>query len=380
MLLGIDASRCIATNGTGVEAYSLGIIRSLLRFIHESPHCIFDRVHLYTPRTIPESILGGRYPFVEQRVLTLPRLWTQVRLSAEMLQEPPDVLFVPSHVLPLAHPHRSVVTIHDVAFMSFPEAYSLPKRIYLKFSTWLAVHEASNIIVPSQVVADDLMTFFKCPKEKIKVVHHGFSMPEIRDLKEHSHASSEHILESFGLTQKTPYVLYIGRLEEKKNIARLIEAFLQFHESHPQWKLILAGNRGVGFKHILEVVDRQDGWNNVIMPGYVTEEERDVLYRNCRFTAFVSLAEGFGFPLLESMAYEKDVLMSDLPIMHEIAKQGTFVDPFDVDAIVAGLSALAHQPARAEHRALLQSIPATYTWEKAGAETLRILSDTTARA
>jgi hypothetical protein len=150
MILGIDASRCVATNGTGVEGYSAAIIRHLLKLIHEQPHSVFDSVVLYTPREIPESVLGGRYAFVEQRVLTLPRLWTQVRLSAEMVQEPPDVLFVPSHVLPVVHPAKSVVTIHDVAFMDFPHAYPLSRRLYLKFSTWLAVREATCIIVPSE--------------------------------------------------------------------------------------------------------------------------------------------------------------------------------------------------------------------------------------
>ena len=373
MLLGIDASRCVASYGTGVEAYSSAIIRHLLEKIQANPHGRFDRVHLYTPRALPSDFLGGRFPFVEEHVIPFPRLWTHVRLSTEMLSEPPDVLFIPGHVLPIIHPRKSVVTIHDVAFMPFPRAYGLFKRAYLKFSTWLAVREAAALIVPSQVVADDLVTYFSCPKEKIRVVHHGFDMP-----KEVPDNSSGYILESFGLTKAMPYIFYVGRLEEKKNLTRLIEAFLEFHKTHPTWKLVLAGSRGLGFEKMFEVVEKHDAWNHVVMPGYITDQERTDLYKHCQFTAFVSLAEGFGFPILESMSYGKDVLMSDLPVMHEVAGthfKGTFVDPLSVDAIAKGLSVLAEQSKSAsqERASVLKRIPEAYSWERAAEETLRAL-------
>lgn len=381
MLLGIDASRCVASYGTGVEAYSSAIIQHLLEKIKSHPHGRFDRVHLYTPHPLPTDFIGGRFPFVEERVISLPRLWTQVRLSAEMLSEPPDVLFIPGHVLPIIHPRKSVVMIHDVAFMAFPQVYTFTKRMYLKFTTWLGVREAAKLLVPSQVVADDLVRYFSCPREKIQVVHHGFEMPGAREQQHYDlieDRPSTDILESFGLTSETPYIFYVGRLEEKKNLARLIEAFLQFHETHPTWKLVLAGSRGFGFKQIFEIVEKRDAWNAVIMPGYITDTERADLYRQCRFTAFVSLAEGFGFPILESMSYGKDVLMSDLPIMHEVSGKGfkgTFVDPLDVSAIAAGLSSLADSTASVphNHQDALRRIPMQYSWDRAADETLRLL-------
>lgn len=391
MILGIDASRCVK-GGTGVEIYSVAIIRELLRSVGRQTHGRFDRVHLYTPRPIPGGLLVDgltgslttAYPFVEEQVLTMPKLWTQVRLSAEMISEPPDVLFIPSHTLPMVHPRQSVVMIHDVAFMRVPAAYSRAQRWYLKFSTWLAVREAAKLIVPSQAVAEDLVKYFSCVREKIEVVHHGF---EIGGLESGGReGSSEHelaILENFGVGSGVPYIFYVGRLEEKKNIVRLIEAFLKFHETHPTWKLILAGSRGFGFERIFEAVDRRDAWSHIVMPGYVTDEERAILYKHCRFTAFVSLAEGFGFPILESMSYGKDVLMSDLPVMREVVSSGMgagkgtacgmFADPLNTDAITEKMRELADMKISADRSEALKYVPASYTWEKAAESTLRVL-------
>ncbi len=373
MILGIDASRAGAEHGTGVEVYSTGIIRSLLKGIHDAKHSPFHGVVLYTPRRLSDEILGGRYPFVEQQVMTFPRLWTQVRLSSAMVSEPPDVLFIPSHVLPLMHPGKSVVTIHDVAFMKFPGAYKLAQRLYLRFSTWLAVREAVKIIVPSEAVKDDLVQLFSCPVAKIVVVHHGFDGANLNKEMNSTHADS--LLESFGLGADTPFMLYVGRLEQKKNLVRTVQAFLKFREKHPEWKLILAGMRGHGCEEIFRVVERADAWDCVVIPGYVTDEERSVLYERCRFMTFVSLDEGFGFPILEAASYGKSVLMSDVRVMREItgadaAGDSVFVDPHSVEAIADGMEKLSSHAPRVK---ALEQLCAKYSWERAGEATLDVL-------
>lgn len=370
-ILGIDASRCVVRNGTGVEMYSKWIISALLLELHREAHPRFESVRLYSPREISESVLGGRYAFVEQRIIQLPRLWTHVRLSLEMLHEEPDVLFIPSHVLPLHHAKNSVTTIHDVAFMEFPEAYPIWQRMYLKFSTWLAAREASAIIVPSQAVADNVMRYFLCERKKIHVIPHGF---EKMDLRPNSIDERE-ILESFGITQDAKYIFYVGRLEEKKNIARLVRAFMKFHEKHPDWKLILGGSRGYGFENIFVEIEKLRGWDCVLMPGYLSNVERDVLYRHCQFVAFVSLVEGFGFPVLEAASFGKAVLASNIPVLHEVGGEFlTYVNPFEVSDILRGMNKLADRSHDdKKHAENMRSICHRFSWESAGQATLRLL-------
>ncbi len=371
MILGIDASRMGRAGGTGVEVYSTAIIRSLLKEIQISRGTCFRQVVLYTPRLLSDEVLGGRYPFVEQKVMVFPRLWTQVRLSSAMISEPPDLLFIPSHVLPIVHPGKSVVTIHDVAFMKFPSAYPRMRRWYLWWSTWLAVREASAIIVPSEAVRGDLVRFFSCDARKISVIHHGFDGRSSDDSL--GAASDGRILEMFGLDDETPFILYVGRLEEKKNLVRTVEAFLKFREKHPTWKLVLAGMRGYGFEHIFRVVEHADAWSSVVMPGYVTDAERCALYERCRFVTFVSLDEGFGFPILEAASFGKSVLMSDIPVMREITGgDGVFVEPLDVEGIAEGMRQLS--TSRPDIKAL-ERLCGKYSWEEAGKVTLRVLTN-----
>src|SRR5512142_2509855 len=109
MLIGIDASRALRATRTGTEAYSLHLIRAL---IEAAPD---DLLRLYAPAAPPHGLLPEAAN-VQWRVIPFPRLWTHVRLSAEMLRRPPAVLFVPAHVLPLVHPRRSLVTVHDLGY------------------------------------------------------------------------------------------------------------------------------------------------------------------------------------------------------------------------------------------------------------------------
>lgn len=361
--------------GTGVEAYSTAIVRAILRELSVTTHPKFNEVVLYTPRRLPDEILrsttGAKYSFVRERIIPFPKMWTQVRLSAEMIHEEPDVLFIPSHVLPLVHAERSVVTIHDTAFVHYPDSYSFFQRKYLTFTTWLAVREAKKIIVPSRATKSDLMKSFRCPEGKIAVVPHGFEVSASMGGEQ-----DDEFLREFGLSQSSKYILYVGRLEEKKNLVRLVRAFAKFSKSHPEWRLILAGGRGFGFEKIFHEVEKSDMWGPVMMPGYVSNEERDVLYRHCQFVTFVSLAEGFGFPVLEAAANGKHVLASDIPALREVGGRVlTYCDPLDEEKIFEGLMAMASRKSPDGTKHELAGLVEKYSWEKAGKETLRVLEE-----
>ena len=135
MLIGIDASRAAYPQRTGTENYALFLIRHLLRLDLE------NRYRLYFSFS-PEPALFPQVPHVEIRAIPFPRLWTHVRLSWEMATQPPDVLFVPSHVLPMVRPARSVVTVHDLGYLHYPQAHTRWARWYLQWST---IHNARSI-------------------------------------------------------------------------------------------------------------------------------------------------------------------------------------------------------------------------------------------
>lgn len=350
MKIGIDASRYSHEQATGVENYSRQIIDAIKRNISDD-----DELVLYTRENLKAK-----------------RLWTLRALTKEMKKNPPDVLFVPSHVLPLRLPERSVITIHDVAFMHLKEVYSFFQYHYLKWSTKYAVKHADKIIVPSKATQDDLEDYFKCPKEKIVVVPHGFTPPSgLKDLK----FADVDFCEHFGVTENTKYFLFVGRLESKKNLERLVEAFAKFSEKHSDYKLLLAGKRGVGFQDITKKIADLKLADKVVIPGYIDDNEKALLFKHCVAFTFPSLYEGFGLPLLEAFYYGKPVLCSDFSALPEVAGKACYlVDPEDTNAIAAGLEKLASDPEYVE--ALVaegKNRLGEYSWETSAKQTLKVL-------
>ncbi len=164
MLIGIDASRATAARRTGTEVYSLHLIRALLA--GGAGH----RFRLY----FNQAPAPGLFPSgADLRVMPFARLWTHLRLSREMRSAPPDVLFVPSHVLPLIHPPRCVVTVHDLGFHYYPEAHTLFQNVYLRWSTRYNARTAARVVADSEATRQDLLRYYGIPEERIVVVYPG---------------------------------------------------------------------------------------------------------------------------------------------------------------------------------------------------------------
>lgn len=363
MEIAIDASRYKADGATGVEWYSWHIINALRKeFAHRKSG---DRLVLYSRE--PFSLSDA-----EVRVLEAKRFWTVRALSREIQNNPPDVLFVPSHTLPRHLPKRSVITIHDVAFRYLRKSYSFFQYHHLHGSTKFAVKHADKIIVPSVATAEDLSVFYNCPSEKIVQINHGFSPPPSAGDKIFEESE---VFKYFKINPQMKYVLFVGRLESKKNLCRLVRAFSVFQKRHPDYKLVLAGKRGVGFQEILRTVRELNMGHSVIMPGYITEEEKHALYKHCRVFAFCSLYEGFGLPILEAFYHGKPVLTSNLSSMPDVGKDAVlYVDPYDAACIAEKIEILAQGDDYVEElvnegRERLKD----FTWSEAAKKTLDTL-------
>lgn len=357
MLIGIDASRYRHLRPTGVEVYSDEIIDGLLALSKKQKS---HQLRLYTKKKLKGI------PRKFQRILPYHRLWTQWHLSREMKNDPPDALLVPSHVLPRNHPKKSIIAIHDVAFREFPRAYSLFQYWYLHRTTKYAVKKAWKIIVPSTATQQDLQKYYGCAPQKIVLIPHGFRHHNIKVAP----AEETKILKRFHLKKGDPFAFFVGRLETKKNLARLIEAFRSFRENHPKWRLILGGGRGVGFGQILKALEPEASMH-VILPGYLTEAEKHVLMKYCRIFTLPSLSEGFGFPILEAAHYGKPILASNIPALSDFKDLiDVFVDPHDVNSIAEGLSSLSTKktlPSKAQ-------TVSRYSWAQTARQTWKLLT------
>lgn len=364
MIIGIDASRYNQVSGTGVEAYSVKIINGIIDYFKHHPD---HTIRLYSPK----KLMLYKTQKIQHRIIPMKRLWTKLRLSLEMLLHKPDVLFVPSHVLPHFCPKKAVITIHDVAFMHLKKEYARKEFWYLKKSAKYAVKKASSIIVPSEATKKDLKHFFKCPEEKIHVIPHGCDFKP-----KHFDADYEAaIFEDLHLRRKDNFLLFIGRLESKKNITRLIEGFKKFQEDFKNYKLVLAGRRGTGFKQILKNAIKIKAFDSIIMPGYISENEKHVLLKYCNGFVFPSLYEGFGFPVLEAFAYQKPVLAAKTSSIPEVAGDAALlIDPNDTDEIAAGMKKLVTDAKFKESLPeKMESQLKKFNWEVAVLKTIKVL-------
>jgi glycosyltransferase involved in cell wall biosynthesis len=368
MLIGLDASRATSTRRTGTETYSLHLIRELLACGRDHGF----RLYFNQPPS-PGLLAGG-----QQRVMPFPRLWTHLRLSWEMLRRPPDVLFVPAHVLPLIHPRRSVVTVHDLGYHHYPEAHTLSQNLYLRWSTRFNAAAASRILADSEATRRDLVQIYRVPQEKIVVVYPGRdeSLAPVIDP-----AIRAAIRARYGLGEA--YLLYVGTLHPRKNLVRLVQAFGQLVRadagrsavSHLQ--LVLTGQKGWLYDEIWSQVRQLALEDRVVLTGYVPEADLPPLLSTALAFVFPSLYEGFGLPVLEAMACGTPVVCSQSSSLPEVAGDAALlVDPLDTEALAAALGRIVADEGLRQaliERGFRQMT--RFSWRRCARETLAVLEE-----
>ncbi|MFA5792365.1 MAG: glycosyltransferase family 1 protein [Candidatus Gracilibacteria bacterium] len=359
LVLGIDASRSATSCKTGVENYSSEIILSILGNVND-----FE-VRLYTPREIEA------FPVRLQKIMWCPRLWTLFRLSFEMILHKPDVLFVPSHVLPFFAPKRSFVTIHDVAFEKIPEKYTFFRRFYLRWSTHRALKKCEKIIVPSNAVKEDLIVAYDILPDKIEVIWHG-----LNGLSVVSKKVIQDLLNEYKISSDEPLFFYLGRIEKKKNISTLLDAFKKVCEAFPNAQLVMGGGTGNATNELLKKIAEYGLKENVFYLGYLNEIEIAVFFNTATAFVFPSLEEGFGLPILQAFSANCPVICSDIPVFKEIADDAVlYANPHKSDAFAEAMKNLINdKKLRADLITKGKNRLKKFSWEEAGREIVRLFS------
>lgn len=361
MRIAIDASRISVAERTGTERYSYELISALARVDRRSSYTLYTNG---LPQALPP--LGPNFSL---RSIPLRRLWTHARLGPALAFDRPDLLFVPAHVVPLAHP-LSVVTIHDLGYLRFPEAHTARRRLELHLTTLWSLRAARRVIAISGATRDDLVRHYGADPARISVVHHGLSagFQPVEDPAAIAATAARH-----GLPM--PYFLYVGTVQPRKNLTRLIEAFAQATGAGLPHTLAIAGRRG----WLTDAIERRaaelGAARRVRFLGYVPDADLPALLGGATAFLFPSLYEGFGMPVLEAMACGAPVLSSNTSALPEVAGDAALlVDPEDAGAIAAGISRLAGDAAlRAELRERGRERAAAFTWERCAGETLSVL-------
>jgi glycosyltransferase involved in cell wall biosynthesis len=349
MIVAIDGTPAMRRYATGTEVYARGIIEALAASREERA------IRVYANATDPPAWLPHG---VQWRGIPFPRLWTHWRLRQALRREPPDVTFIPSHVLPVALGLRSVITVHDIGHRREPGTYSRRSRWYLEATTRYAARRASRLIAVSRATADDLMRFYGVPGGRIAVVHSGVD-PTMRPQDPETVAAVGHRLGIEG-----PYYLYVGRNHPRKNLPVLRRAFAEARRRGLAASLVLAGP---GHQAVAGDPAR-------VLP-YVPPDDLPALYAGAIALVLPSRFEGFGFPVLEAMRCGTAVIASTAGALPEIVgTAGILLDPHDAGAWSQALLELA-QDVALQRRLIAAGLSraAEFSWEATATQTWRVL-------
>ena len=361
-LIGIDASRYPGELRTGTETYS----RELIDAIADIPDLPFS-VRCYVNRADDVS-LQRLARLGDVKSIPFPRFWTHARLSLEVTRHRPNLLFVPSHVIPAVHP-RSVVTIHDLGYLHEPDAHSLRQRRMLDLTTRWNARRAAHIIAISETTRADLMRFYGTAEQKITVVYHG-----VNDQFNPATANDQRRIRAL-LDLPEHFVLALGTIQPRKNLVRLAQAVATLQDQIPDLTLVLAGKRGWMADSVIAGIRTELPDSRFRELGYVPAADLSALYSAASVTAMVSSYEGFGLPVLEAFRCGAPLVISDTPTLIEVAGDAALIArTTSVPDLASQLAvAIADAGIREQMRARGLRRAASFSWSAAARKTVEVL-------
>lgn len=330
MKVGVDV-RLLSCPLTGIGRYTFEMCNALSKIPNVE-------LYLYSPAPLRSDIkfdtdiikirtMRWRHGFFKQ-------IWTETYLPLWAKKDDVDVFWGTGHRLPrgLSKHIPRVVTIHDLVWKYAADTMRPLSRILEKNQMPSAIRNADHIVADTRSTANAILNEFNINSNKLTVVTPGVNKV--------LGAPDTLTLTSRGITQ--PYFLFVGTLEPRKNLTNLLFAYARLPDSvKMQADLVVAGGKGWGGIDLQGMVARLNLDKFVRLLGYVDEPVLAALYANARFLAMPSLYEGFGFPLVEAMAYGTPALTANNSSMPEVAGDaGLLVDAHDIDSISTGLEQL----------------------------------------
>ena len=355
--------------GAGIHQYSQQLLTQLPRQAARFDYHAFLMDRAYAPPAGVRAHRAGIMPASPPARI----LWEQTRVAWLSRRFHLDLLHGFAYALPLAATIPTVVTVHDLTFLLFPEAFPREKQIYLSKMTAYSSRKAAVVIADSQSTADDLQRLLHIPAPKIKVIYTGV------DERYRPLPGSE--VEAYRLHQGLPdhFILMIGTLEPRKNHLGLLEAYARYRQlARNPLPLLIGGGKGWYFRTIFQRVQALGLESSCHFLGFVPWGELPWLYNAATLFVYPSFYEGFGLPVAEAMRCGTPVITSSRSSLPEVAGNAALiVDPDDSHALAAAmLLLLEKEPGRLpvmSERGKAQSM--RFQWTQTAIQTADVYTD-----
>ncbi|MFA5158922.1 MAG: glycosyltransferase family 1 protein [Candidatus Omnitrophota bacterium] len=307
-----------------------------------------------------------------QDLKTLDRLrWENRTLPKLVKRHRVDLLHVPAFSPAFLKPCPLVVTVHDLAGLRFSNQMGIASYFYWRYWLPYTIRQADKLIAISEHTKKDLVSCLGIRERKISVVyssgHEGFTDQISRE-------TIAGLMQQLKIRDK--YFISVGTLEPRKNLSRIVAAFLLFSKTHPGYQLVMVGSSAFAHGKYAQRLSREhaDGSDRIVVTGFLDHEQLNALYCGAQGLLFPSLYEGFGIPILEAMASGCPVLTSNITSMPEVAGDaGLLVSPVDVLQIAQGMTRLAEDtPLWQDLRLRGKEQIKKFSWDRTAEGTLNV--------
>lgn len=365
MIIGIDGNEANVSRLVGIGEYAFQLLK---HFSNTKTANIQFQIYLKDPPMLHMPRESANWKYI---VVTPRKLWTQIGLPIYLFTHfpRPDAFFTPSHYAPRVSPVSMAVSVMDLSYVYFPELFAKKDLYQLKEWTKYSVHNAKKIFTISESSKNDIIRYYHVDPENVIVTYLG-----MKD-KQATPVPFAELQTKFHLPKK--YVLFVGTIQPRKNISRLIDGFAAVAKKHKDVDLVIVGKKGWLYEPILEEPKKMGITQRVHFLDFVNDGELAGLYTNAICYCLPSLYEGFGLPVLEAMQYGCPVITSNVSSLPEAGGDAClYVDPQSPADVAKKIVELIEKPAlRKKLQEKGYEHIKKFSWEKAAQETLVVLEE-----
>ncbi len=307
-------------------------------------------------------------------------LFIYFKLPKILKEDKVDVFWGTQHCLPKKNKYtkniKFVLTIHDLAIKKFKTVGSFKNTLVQKIFLGKSMKNADEIIAISKATKQDIIDLYKVPDNKIKIVYNGANIS--KNSKEITNEQEKEIKEKFSI-KDIPYIFFISTIEPRKNVETLIKAFNYIKEKeNTNLKLIIAGGLGWKYENVIKLYEESKYKEDIIMPGYISSEEKVYLYANTKCFVYPSLYEGFGLPILEAMANKALVVTANNSSLPEVGGDVAFYynDTLNYEELGKKVMEVMKLDELEKSKRIEKGLEQVkkFSWEKCAKETLKVIS------
>lgn len=330
LLIGIDGNEANVPNRVGSNQYAFHVLHALHALGSQHQFCIYLKSDPLAD--MPTTSRTWQY-----RVIRPQKLWTQARLPADLFMHHPrpQVFYSPGHYAPRKAPMPTVVSIMDLAFLHYPNLFLKHKRGTAQLEQWTAysVKQAKRIIAISEHTRQDVIKTYGKHPEEVVVAYPGVDRVHFRRQEA---VTLSTVAKRYRLSK--PFALFVGTIQPRKNLVRLLEAFSSLSSAGKEFELVIAGQRGWLTEEFDQALSASKAKNRIRVLGFVPEADIPALYSLARCSLLIGLHEGFGMPAAESFACGTlPVVSKNSSLPEVVGNAGILVDPYSVTSIRHGL-------------------------------------------